>query len=376
MGRPHPPVTSGRGDVAPGTALDAGRDQQRRRWGPGVGRDGASGVGHGTLCSMFVTSRTPVGRELAEALRTAGLEVRAPKGRLAVDGVTIELPVVERSHPHPGELATLVESAAGPGIVVADRISESGRDVLREAGWSWLDRRGHLRIWQPGLRIETEVALGGSDGRGTTSSPWTPVGLEVALHALCHPDEPVRARAVAADIGRSVGGTQEIVGRFTEQGLIGRAGRLPLLPDLFWETSARWPDDDWTPVPAELHEVVEVLGGDALVRVDERAATLGGARIAAAADLPARCYVHHRGALRRVRAALGTSGPARTFLRLSPVRWLPELEDYGPDEDHPWHVAAPMVCALRLARDPARGREIVEDWGIVPAAEPDEEEAS
>ncbi|UDY35559.1 hypothetical protein [Dermatobacter hominis] len=329
---------------------------------------------------MFVTSRTPVGRELAEALRAAGLEVRAPKGRLAVDGVVIDLPVVERSHPHPGELATLVEAGTGegdgPGIVVADRISASGRDVLRDAGWSWLDRRGHLRIWQPGLRVETEVALGGSDARGATSSPWTPVGLEVALHALCHPGEPVRARSVAAEIGRSVGGTQEIVGRFTEQGLIGRSGRLPLLPDLFWETSARWPDDDWTPVPAELHEVVDVLGGDALVRVDERAATLGGARIAAAADLPARCYVHGRAALRRARAALGTTGTARTFLRLSPVRWLPELDAYGPDDEHPWHVAAPMVCALRLARDPARGREIVEDWGIVPGEATDDDEGS
>src|SRR5690242_8839887 len=106
---------------------------------------------------MFVTSRTPVGRELAEALRAAGLEVGTPDGRIAVDGVVVELPVVERSHPHPGELATLVEGGAdedgGPGIVVADRISSSGRDVLRDAGWSWLDRRGHLRIWQPGLRV-------------------------------------------------------------------------------------------------------------------------------------------------------------------------------------------------------------------------------
>jgi hypothetical protein len=25
-----------------------------------------------------------------------------------------------------------------------------------------------------------------------------------------------------------------------------------------------------------------------------------------------------------------------------------------------------MVCALRLAADPARGREVVDDWGIVP----------
>ncbi len=319
---------------------------------------------------MFVTSRTPVGRELFEALRAAGLEVASPRGRLTVDGVALEMPVVERSHPHPGELATLVAEQPEPGLVVADRISAAGRDVLRDAGWSWLDRRGHLRVWQPGLRIETEVALGGPDGRGATSSPWTPVGLEVALHALCHPDEPVRARAVAADIGRSVGGTQEIVGRFTEQGLIGRSGRLPLLPDLFWETAARWPDDDWTAVPAELPEVVDLLGGDALVRVDERAATLGGARIAAAADLPARCYVHSRAALRRVRSALGSTGTPRTFLRESPVKWLPELEEFGPDAEHPWHVAAPMVCALRLARDPARGREIVQDWGIVPGEEP------
>ncbi len=317
---------------------------------------------------MFVTSRTPIGRELIEACRAAGVDVTAPAGRLTVDGVVLDIDVIERSHPHPGELAALVESQGGrePGLVVADRISAAGRDVLRAAGWSWLDRRGHLRVWRPGLRLETDVALGGSDGRGTRSSPWTAVGLEVALHALCHPDDAVRARAVASEIGRSVGGTQEVIGRFAENGLIGRTSRRPLLPDLFWETAAHWPDDDWTAVAAELSDVVAVLGADAMVRVDERAATLGGARIAAAASLPARCYVHSRGALRRVRSAFGSAGAPRTFLRMSPVGWLPELEGFGPDEDHPWHVAAPMVCALRLARDPARGREIVEDWGVVP----------
>lgn len=159
-----------------------------------------------------------------------------------------------------------------------------------------------------------------------------------------------------------------MIGRFAEHGLIGRSSRRPLLPDLFWETAAHWPDDDWTAVAAELPDVVAVLGADALVRVDERAATLGGARIAAAASLPARCYVHSRGALRRVRSAFGSAGAPRTFLRMSPVGWLPELQGFGPDADHPWHVAAPMVCALRLARDPARGREIVEDWGVVPGA--------
>jgi len=33
-------------------------------------------------------------------------------------------------------------------------------------------------------------------------------------------------------------------------------------------------------------------------------------------------------------------------------------------------VAHPMVCALRLAADPSRGREIVESWGIVPVPAP------
>lgn len=323
---------------------------------------------------MFVTSRTPLGRELTEALRAAGLDVTTPRGRVSVDGVAIELDVVERSHPHPGELTALVGQQGGPasgsqssgGLLVADRISAAGRDVLRSAGWSWLDRRGHLRIWVPGVRVDTDVALGGGDARGVTASPWTPVGLEVALHALCHPTDPVRARSVAAEIGRSVGGTHEVVGRFAEQGLIGRTSRMPLLPDLFWETASHWPDDDWIAVPAELSDVVSVLGEDALVRVDERAATLGGARVAAAASLPARCYVQGRSSLRRVRTAFGTTGTGQTFLRPSPVKWLPELDGFGPDDEHPWHVAAPMVCALRLAKDPARGREIVEDWGVVP----------
>jgi hypothetical protein len=47
---------------------------------------------------------------------------------------------------------------------------------------------------------------------------------------------------------------------------------------------------------------------------------------------------------------------------------MPRNDEHPPDAQHPWHVAHPMVCALRLARDPARGREIVDQWGIVPQA--------
>jgi hypothetical protein len=283
--------------------------------------------------------------------------------------------LVGRAHPTPADLDALVgrDRAKLPAVVVADRISEAGRDVLRAAGWGWLDRRGHLRLWAPGLRIESPLPDSGvSATRPAGANAWTAVGLEIALVALIHPAEPVTARRVAARIGRSVGATHERIGRFAEIGLIGPKTHLPLLPELFWETAARWPDDGWIPLPAELAELADRVGGEHLVRVDERAATLGGARIAAVADLPARCYVTSPAALRRARGLGGRDAPTRTWVRAAPVRWIPEHPDHAPDLAHPWRVAHPLVCALRLAADPARGREIVEAWGIVPAgAHPD-----
>lgn len=324
---------------------------------------------------MFVAARSesegPSGattaeysRELGEAIEALGLDVWVHGDHVVADGTAITLPVTERAHPHPGVVAGLVADHEYPGLMVADRLSESARQVLRDAGWSWLDRRGHMRLWLPGLRIDAPIGLG-QDTRSAVTSPWTPVGLEIALHALLHPQLEVSARSVARDTGRSAGGTQEILNRFVSEGLIGSQSRLPLLPDLFWETASHWPDDGWMPLPIAMEEAAWIAGSDELVRVDERAATLGGARIAAAADLPARCYAP-KAAVRRLRPHSRTDEPARTWVRLAPVTWIPELAGFEPDEAHPWRIAHPIVCALRLAIDEARGREIVEDWGVVP----------
>lgn len=329
---------------------------------------------------MFVTAGTSneeVLVEVAAAVAALGLPGEAHEGALVVDGNRIRPAVLTRAHPSPADLADLVASEpARPALVVADRISEAGRDVLRRAGWGWLDRRGHLRLWAPGTRIESPLPDAARPTRSGPSEPWTTVGLEIAVAALREPDEPVTARRVAAVIGRSVGATHELIGRFAEVGLIGPKTRRPLLPELFDETSARWPDDGWTALAAPIAEVAERVGAEELVRVDERAATLGGAQIAAASDMPARCYVRSTAALRRTRQLVAgpdrpaTDGAARTWVRTSPVRWLPANEDHPPDADHPWFVAHPIVCALRLARDPARGREIVDAWGIVPGSAP------
>ncbi len=310
--------------------------------------------------------------DLVGALASLDVPARVDGDSLVVDGTRCSPTLVARAHPTPADLGQVVHDHRGhlPAVVVADRISDAGRAVLRDAGWGWYDRRGHLRLWADGIRVETPLP-GEGDGstRRRPANLWTPLGLEVALAALIDPAEPVTARRVARTIGRSVGATHELLVRFGEEGLIGRTSHRPLLPDLFWETAAHWPDTGWTALAAPLEEVGRVAGAEHVVRVDERAATLGGARIAAAGDLPARAYVTSEAALRRARRLADGDRPTRCWVRVSPVRWLPDHADHPADEEHPWRVAAPLVCALRLAADPSRGREIVEAWGVVPGGD-------
>ncbi|MCX7620142.1 MAG: hypothetical protein N2037_04770 [Acidimicrobiales bacterium] len=307
--------------------------------------------------------------EVVDALGQLGVEAKVRDGSLVVDGRRISLTVSQRAHPTPAELASLVREPGvqPPGMVVADRISDAGRNILRDAGWGWLDRRGHLRLWAPGVRVESALPSALVE-RARPANPWTTVGFEVALAALIDPTARVTARRVATLIGRSVGATQEMIQRFTQAGLIGPTTGRPLLPDLFWETAAHWPDDGWVPLPVGPAEVGIRVGPDAFVRVDERAATLGGAKIAAAGDLAARGYVTSAASFRRLRSLIDRERPVRCWVRAAPLRWLPDNSDYPPDAEHPWRIAHPLICALRLGADPARGRELVDAWGIVPEA--------
>lgn len=321
---------------------------------------------------MFVTARTESWRqliaEIVEALDALGLEAVPTDDALVVDNIVLVPQIVERAHPTPADLTHLVGEGRGSAtpVVVADRISEAGRQVLRDAGWGFLDRRGHLRLWSPGVRVELPLPDGEDRRRSRPSNPWTPVGFEIALAALIDPETPITARRIAPVIGRSVGAAHESISRFASIGLIGQRTDLPLLPDLFWETSAHWPDDGWIGIPVGPDELGDRVGPGELVRVDERAATLGGARIAAAGEIPARFYLRTASGFRRARSLGDPDAPTRCWVRRSPVEWLPLNDEHAADTDHPWEIAHPMLCALRLAADPARGREIVEGWGLLP----------
>jgi hypothetical protein len=315
--------------------------------------------------------QTELIEELLLALTELGVPVHAEGEGLFVDGVRIAPTLVARAHPTPADLTQVLQENRGrlPAMIVSDRVSEAGRAVLRDAGWGWLDRRGDLRLWSPGIRIEATVP-GQRTARTKPLNMWTPVGLEIALAAMIEPEQTVTARKLAPKIGRSAGAIHELLGRFIEQGLIGKNTHKALMPDLFWEASAHWPDEGWLAVAATVDQIGTLLGASQVVRVDERAATMGGAKITAAGNLAARMYLTSPTALRKVRSLVDREQPTRSWVRLAPVTWLPDNENYPPTDTQPWRVAHRVVCALRLAADPARGQEIVEAWGVLRAAEP------
>ena len=279
-----------------------------------------------------------------------GLDVREVDGILTVDGARVALNLVARAHPTPADLRQLVEAATGhlPAVVVADRISEPGREELRRAGWGWLDRRGHLRVWTPGVRIESPVGAGRGAGRARGSRTRGPPSASRSRWPRSStPAEQVTARRVAPRIGRSVGrhprdhrplrrggaGGPDHQAAAAARAVLG--GRRPTGPTTAGSRS-----------PSSLEELAASVGPDILVRVDERAATLGGARIPAVGDLPARCYVPVRrraaaraapGRPRPTHPVLGPPGPGRLAAgeRRAPARRRPPLAGRPPDRLRP-----------------------------------------
>lgn len=105
------------------------------------------------------------------------------------------------------------------GVVVADRIIGDAREALREAGWSWLDSRGHLRLAADGLLVDIDVPAATREPR--RREPFSGKGgIEVATAMLLDPQRKVAVRALANDIGRAPSSVSDVVAAFREASLI------------------------------------------------------------------------------------------------------------------------------------------------------------
>lgn len=311
--------------------------------------------------------------DLSAALADLGVSVdRKPRsGNLAanVDGKTIPLDVHAVSDATPDRVAGMVgrrRKARPTPLLVADRIPRAARQRLQEAGWGWLDRRGHLALRAPGVIIDREL----DPKRRATSAAVQPIaglaGRAVAYALLTEPDVPMRVRPNAPRLGISPASISTGLRRLRESGLVEPDG-TPVLPELFWALADVWqPDRTWlahAPKPSDVAARTRDLTAPGWALTGTTAAAAWGAPIAATAttaDLYVPGPVEASIAARRFGSTEDPSR-AKASLAVAPVslvtsRRFPSLGRSA------WPLVHPLAVALDLAQDVSRGREILEEW--------------
>ena len=267
-------------------------------------------------------------------------------------------------------------------VVIADRVVPDARAALRHSGWGWLDRRGHLRLTAPGLVIDSEIAPLLAKTGPTPTRPVldTSVGLDVGAAVLTDPARRWSVRQLVFFTGRSLGAVHQAMRGLREEGLLRRDG-TPLTPELFWEVSARWrpvraplgvrpgPGDAQRTDQLDLG-LEDVEGGVGWALADTLAANAFGASSVVRGDYPPDFYVPDERNLRVARQLYGDAPSAAArdaTVALSPTSWVcrrrVDLAALRPD--HPFSefgCVHPVVAALDLSTDAARGRGVLEEW--------------
>lgn len=264
---------------------------------------------------------------------------------------------------------------SGLWVVVADRVTREAREVLKGAGWGWLDLRGHLHLAAPGLFVDANVPV--MREFPVRSAPLAGrVGVEVAAQLLLSPDEPARVRKIAAELGRAPSSVSHTLTGMQEAGLVD-VHRRPTVPELFWELAAIWQpiQADVRTVPAQGDGVVNdalKIGLDTIATTsgwalsDSVAAATYGAPVALRSDHPPDFYVPDSGILRRAVHLLGAAADHDSrvaTIRVAPVPTVcASRVDPTGWADQVWPLALPLFVALDLAQDAGRGREVLAGW--------------
>jgi hypothetical protein len=325
--------------------------------------------------------------ELAEVLGALGINAdiqpemcgRRPDLRAEINGRLLLVEVKVRATVTPRDVDSLVADTPtqtdATQVVVADRVVEPAREALRDAGWGWFDRRGHLRLNAPGVLVELDVPSTITP-KGLREPLAGSVALETATWILAHPDGSPGVRELARELDRAPSSVSEALNRLEHHGLI-TPDLGPVVPELFWETVGRWttprqplkreppPGDSGLTQRLELGFVdVENTTGWALT--DTLAAAAYGAPLGVASATPPDFLVPSAEVERLARIILGTApGHERgCTVRAAPARWACQRRVDGVlvNADTHWPLAQPLFVALDLATDPGRGREILEAW--------------
>lgn len=325
--------------------------------------------------SALVRALASLGHGVAEAPGEGGADLV-----VTLDGIEVPVAIEVASVVNPHTVLRIVDSTpkartSVANVVVGDLITGPARQALGDAGWSWLDRRGHVVLRAKGVHLDADVA---ADERTTAGAPTKPISGAAAISwaaaLLMAPEDPPSMRGVARRVSLSHSAIVAAAKRLREAALV-RADRRPLVPELFWALA-----DEWRPHPIPLAKLP--VRGDAGIyaalglNLDEPgpgwavAGTLGaavcGAPVAVGSDFPPDFYVPSAAELRQAMLRLGEA--PRFEERACTVTVAPtplvcfERFDSDSDEWGHWPFAHGLFAALDLAQDRARGTEILADW--------------
>jgi hypothetical protein len=302
--------------------------------------------------------------DLAVALRAAGVGiVRAGKRSLTVtfDDTKFEIDVVPAAYATAPRVEALIDGAETGDrvpVLVADRITVDARERLNQGEWSWLDRRGHLRLRSPGVLIDTDVTPSARSAPSHNEPLRGRAGLSIAYRFLTHPTEAISPTRSGLRFAPST--ISEALERIRTAGLIDSDG-LPVLPELFWMLAERWnPERTWLatePDPTDPASSEWCVSGTA-------AAAALGAPIVSTTSVPD-LYVPGPVAVTIAARRFGVARDATVAaasIAVAPVAAVTEVMDDDSRPARGWRLAHPIAVALDLAQDRSRGREVLDDW--------------
>ncbi|SDD01167.1 transcriptional regulator [Actinokineospora iranica] len=324
----------------------------------------------GAVEVLGLAARAPI-----EAGLSRDLVLVLPDGREL--GIQVKSASLITADSLPSQLRRWSESLAGDQarVIVADRITAEARNSLSQAGWSWLDLRGHLRLIGPGVFIDSDIPAlvkPGVDRQGISGQ----VGVELSALLLLDPTRRVGVRAAATMLARAPSSVSEAFTALRAAGLVDGENR-PAAPELFWELAEKWKpvsrDLASIPVPGRGRDNAALrLGLDDIesdvgwALTDTVAAAVYGAPVSIRASHPPDFYVPDQGTLRRAVPLLGTATVPSSRagrVRVAPVSLVCARRiDVAAWADEKWPLANPLFVALDLAQDPGRGREILDGW--------------
>lgn len=305
---------------------------------------------------------------LADALEACGLNARVPGGPdepdLLLDGPDGPTAVQVKAVSVAGvdRIRDLIRRSKASKrfdllIVVADELMAPARELLRQPGWGYLDRRGELWLRGHGVFVHDTTIGARFRHRQASDRPIRgAVGAGVSLYLLMHPhDGGPSVRRLAAAVGAAPSSVHDALNLLRGHALVDRAGE-PLIPELF-DTLA----ETWAPARVAVGRRPKPEE-DAVVSGDVAAATLGAPVVAGGRELPD-IYFATPAQLSRAVRTLGEcpydGREATVAVAPTPLATRPGLD--GPHW-RDWPVAHPVVVALDLAQDRSRGREILSQW--------------